>query len=257
LPEPVRGSQESYALDTTTPISNPYRRVLAIPTLWWIILSGAAVNFASYALSTFLPSLLVRYHHVNVAQAGVVAAIVFGVMGLIALSAGGWVADKLHQAFPRGRLMLGALCLLASAPLLWLGLSRPAGDVTSVTALLSAGWFLYFMYFVTVYASVQDVVEPRLRATAMAVYFFFQYILGAGFGTVVTGALSDMYAKRAMQVAGATEISDVFRAVGLQSALSLAVPAGILVTGIALWFASRSFVSDAARVNLPNALAAR
>jgi hypothetical protein len=42
----------------------------------------------------------------------------------------------------------------------------------------------------TIPAALQDVVEPRLRAAAMAVYFFFQYVLGAGFGTIVTGALS-------------------------------------------------------------------
>ena len=37
----------------------------------------------------------------------------------------------------------------------------------------------------------------------MAVYFFFQYVLGAGFGTVVTGIVSDFYAKQAMLAAGA------------------------------------------------------
>ncbi|HEU0204240.1 MAG TPA: MFS transporter, partial [Burkholderiaceae bacterium] len=188
LPEPVRGSQESYKIDADAVVDRPYRRVMAIPTLWWIILSGAAVNFAAYAMGTFLPSLMIRYHHVNVAQAGAVAAVVLGLTGLIGLAAGGWIADKVHQGFKRGRLMLGAACLLAAAPLLWFGLTRPAGAVGTVTALLALGWLLYFMYFVTVYPSVQDVVEPRLRATAMAVYFFFQYVLGAGFGTVITGA---------------------------------------------------------------------
>jgi predicted MFS family arabinose efflux permease len=249
LREPIRGSQETYKVDLSTAIADPYRRVLAIPTLWWIILSGAAVNFAAYALGTFLPALMIRYHHVNVAQAGIVAAIVLGVTGLVGLTAGGWLADRVHGSFPRGRLRLGAVCLLVSAPLLWLGLTRPPGEVASVTALLAVGWLLYFMYFVTVYASVQDVVEPRLRATAMAIFFFFQYILGAGFGTVVTGALSDVYAKQAMQAAGAAEMGDVFRAVGLQASLSILVPSTILITGIAMWFAARTFVADSARVS--------
>lgn len=249
LPEPLRGSQESYTVDTTTPIDKPYRRVLSIPTLWWIIVSGASVNFASYAMATFLPSFMVRYHQINVAQAGIVAAIVLGVMGLVGLTAGGWIADKVHQRRPSGRLMLGAVCLLVATPLLWLGFTRAPGAVTRVTMLLASGWLMFFMYFVTVYPSVHDVVEPRLRATAMAVYFFFQYILGAGFGTVITGALSDMLAKRAMLAAGATEVTDVFRAVGLQSALSMAVPAAILVTGVALWLAARAFTADAERVS--------
>ncbi|HEU4412115.1 MAG TPA: MFS transporter [Polyangiaceae bacterium] len=247
--EPVRGSQEAYRVDASAAPERPYRRVLAVPTIRWIILSGASVNFAAYALSTFLSALLVRYHHATVARAGGASAIVLGVTGLVGLSVGGWVADKAHGAFPRGRLLLGAGSLLLAAPLLWLGLGRPAGDVAGATAFLALGWLLYFMYFVTVYASVQDVVEPRLRATAMSVYFFFQYVLGAGFGTVVTGALSDYYARRAMRAAGAEQLTEAMRASGLQAALGLVIPLAALVTGLTLWLAARRFVADAARAS--------
>jgi predicted MFS family arabinose efflux permease len=248
LREPIRGSQEGYKVDATAPIDRPYRRILTCPTLWWVILSGATVNFAAYAMGTFLPSLMIRYHNVNVAQAGLVSAVVLGVTGLVGLCLGGPLADKLHSAFPRGRLLLGTSCMLVAAPLLWLGFTRPAGEVVTTTVLLSAGWLLYFMYFVTVYPALQDVVDARLRATAMSVYFFFQYVLGAGFGTVVTGIVSDFYAKQAMLAAGATETSGAFRAIGLQSSLSLVIPLAILLTGVALWLAARRFVADAARV---------
>jgi len=79
----------------------------------------------------------------------------------------------------------------------------------------------------------------------MAVYFFFQYVLGAGFGTIVTGALSDMYAKQAMIAAGTSEMTDAFRAVGLQSAMTLVVPLAIALTCVSLFFAARSFIADA------------
>lgn len=246
--EPTRGSQEAYAVDASVPLDKPYRRVMSIPTLWWIILSGAAINFAAYALNTFLPALMVRYHHVDVANAGYISSLVLGATGLLGLSLGGWVADKVHEAFPRGRLMLGACSSLVSAPLMWIGLTRPAGEVASATIVLCLGWVLYFMYFVTVYSSVQDVIEPRLRATAMSLYFFFQYVLGAGFGTVVTGALSDRYAREAMKAAGAAQMSEVFRAAGLEASMSLVVPLAVLITGLALWFAAGRFRIDVARV---------
>ena len=66
--------------------------------------------------------------------------------------------------------------------------------------------------------------------------------------TVVTGIVSDFYAKQAMLAAGATETSGAFRAIGLQSSLSLVIPLAILLTGVALWLAARRFVADAARV---------
>ncbi len=247
LREPVRGAQESYRI--AAPIANPFRQVIGVPTLWWIILSGAAVNFAAYALSTFLPSLMTRYHGANLAQAGLVSAIVLGLTGIFGLTVGGWMADRAHASNPaNGRLRLGAIALLIGAPLLYLGLSRPAGSVVSSAALIAVGWMMYFMYYVTVYPSVQDVVEARLRATAMAVYFFFQYVLGAGFGTVITGMVSDHYAQAAMAAAGAPEITDQFRAIGLQASMSIVVPTAIAITGIALAFASMRFAKDVARV---------
>ena len=49
---------------------SPYKVLLSIPTLWWIIASGALHNFNMYALGTFLASFLIRYHGVTLAQAG-------------------------------------------------------------------------------------------------------------------------------------------------------------------------------------------
>jgi predicted MFS family arabinose efflux permease len=245
--EPIRGSQETYAIDPTTPVDRPMRRILAIPTVWWIIASGATVNFAAYAMGTFLPTMLIRYHGISIGKAGLIAAIVLGATGLVGLTAGGWLADYLHKRFLRGRLLLACCSMLVAAPLLYFGLAQPVGAVDAATVLLSLGWLLYFSYYCSVYSALQDVVEPRLRATAMAVYFFFQYVLGAGFGTVVTGALSDMYASQAMIAAGTGQMTDAFRAVGLQSAMALVVPLAIALTCISLFFAARSFIADAGK----------
>lgn len=245
LPEPARGQQETRAARMEG--GNPFLKILSIQTFWWIIISGAAINFAAYALNTFLPALLVRVHGLNLAQAGGISSLVLGATGLIGLTLGGVLADKLHQAFPRGRLLFGAAALLIAAPLLWLGLSQPKGAVTLLTVLLCSGWLLYFLYFVTVYPAIQDVVDARLRATAMAVYFFFQYVLGGAVGSLVVGALSDHYARAAMLAAGASETSPAFIAQGLQQSLSLGVPAAIAVTGFVLLLAAKSFVKDASR----------
>jgi predicted MFS family arabinose efflux permease len=246
--EPVRGSQETYAIDATTALDRPMRRIIAIPTVWWIIASGATVNFAAYAMGTFLPTMLIRYHGLSIGKAGLIAALVLGATGLIGLTAGGWLADYLHKKFLRGRLLLASCSMLVATPLLYFGLAQPAGAADAATILLSLGWLLYFSYYCSVYSALQDVVEPRLRATAMAVYFFFQYVLGAGFGTVVTGALSDMYAKQAMTAAGTGEMTDAFRAVGLQSAMALVVPLAIALTCVSLFFAARSFIADARKM---------
>lgn len=244
--EPERGAQESRPVSAMVPVERPFRRILSIPTVWWIIVSGAAINFAAYAMATFLPAFLARFHGLSIAQAGFVTAIVLGVAGVAGLTGGGVLADRMHLKHSRGRLLVGAVALLVSAPLLYSAFVQPAGEVAMLTALMALGWMLYFVYYVTVYSSLQDVIEPQLRATAMAVYFFFMYVLGGALGSVVAGALSDHYAQRELARAGLGEMTDAIRAIGLQASLSQLVPLAILLTGVAVFLASRTFARDSA-----------
>jgi MFS family permease len=61
---------------------------------------------------------------------------------------------------------------------------------------------LLYAYYGTVYATIQDIVEPSLRGTAMAVYFCAMYFLGAVLGPVATGWASDYCAGRSAAAAG-------------------------------------------------------
>ena len=106
--------------------------------------------------------------------------------------------------------------MLAAAPLVALALCETRGSDLRVFMLLyGSGWVLFFMYYVSVYTAVQDVVEPRLRATAMSVYFAAQYLIGSTLGTTLVGGLSDHFAKQEMAAAGAVAMTDTFKGLGL------------------------------------------
>jgi MFS family permease len=62
-----------------------------------------------------------------------------------------------------------------------------------------------YMYYATVYSAIQDVIEPGLRGTAMALYFFAMYVLGASLGPVGMGFLSSYFTRQAALNAGVTE----------------------------------------------------
>ena len=62
---------------------------------------------------------------------------------------------------------------------------------------MGTGVFLAYFYYSAVYAAIQDVVQPSLRATAVAIYFCAMYLLGGSFGPVITGGLSDHFARAA------------------------------------------------------------
>ena len=82
----------------------------------------------------------------------------------------------------------------------------------------SAGSFSY-NYFTSVYTAIQDVIEPRLRGTAVALFFACLYLLGGGMGPVVVGLLSDQFAEAARVAAGAAEMNELFKAQGLHDAM--------------------------------------
>jgi predicted MFS family arabinose efflux permease len=241
--EPHRGGAEEHQVVGHQQEGSPYWRVLRIPTIWWIIISGALHNFNAYAVNAFLPAFLGRYHGMDLRQANTIAAVVLGAVGVVGLLGGGFFADRLRQRRSNGRMLLATISLFISTPLVYLALDQPRGNLVSFMLLMGSGWMLIYVYYSTVYAAIQDVVEPGLRATAMALYFFAMYVLGGSFGTSILGMLSDHYAKRAMTAAGGVEMTELFKAEGLHDAFYV-VPLVSLILSVVLYFGSRTVSKD-------------
>ena len=239
ITEPPRGAQD-HVVSTA---SSPWRTLLRIPTLWWLILSGALHNFNMYALGSFLAPLLMRYHAVDLRQAGVMTTIVYGLSGIPGLLVGGALADRWGVRRKDGRLLVATIASAISAPLMWAALARPQKDTILFVILGAAACAFMYVYYASVYATLQDVVAPSMRGTAMALYFFAMYVLGASFGPLATGMLSDHFTRRA--AAGAAEL-EPFRGAGLHSAM-YAVPVLCILLAFVLFAASRTVARDMER----------
>jgi MFS family permease len=249
--EPPRGQAEAHAVGSRQRAGSPYALVLGIPTMWWIILSGALHNFNMYALGAWLAPYLMRYHGTDIAQAGLILTASYGLAGAPGLWLGGVAADAMLKRRRDGRLLLGAVCLAASAPLLWATMQVGRGSLLPFGLLLGASVALMYVYYAVIYSAVQDVIEPSLRGTAMALYFFAMYVMGASFGTWATGLASDFFTHRAAAAAGVaartSQALEPFRATGLQSALELLPLLGVLLA-LVVWAASRTVTRDMDRL---------
>jgi MFS family permease len=133
-------------------------------------------------------------------------------------------------------MMLAAAAAAASSPLAFVAVGLPAGSVAAAVLLIMAAYGLLQTYYGLVYAAVQDVVAPGLRGTAMGEYFMAMYLCGASFGPLVTGRLSDYFARAA---AGTGPVTEVARAVGLREAMFL-IPALSAVLAVILWAGGRA-----------------
>jgi predicted MFS family arabinose efflux permease len=245
LREPQRGAAETARAQGSTQHGSIWR-LLSIPTFWWIIASGALVNFNLYAIGTFLPAFLGRIHHLNVARAGIATGLIYMVGGVAGGTIGGFWGDTIVRRGAHQRMFAAAIGALAAAPFAYLGIRQGLGALTMAVLFLTVSYGLLNMYYGLVYASIQEIVAPALRGTAMAVYFLFMYLGGASFGPLLTGKLSDAMARRAALAAGSVKITEAFKAVGLQQAM-LVIPVLSLALGLVLWAGSRTMLQDAAR----------
>ncbi len=244
LDEPARGASET--LPRRAAQSRPVRAILRIPTMWWIIASGALVNFNLYALATFFPAFLTRYHGLSVGRAGLWAGVGYGVAGIAGgLLAGSW-GDRVLRKRKDGRMLSAAAAAAAAAPLALAGILQPAGSAAAAIALIMLAYGFLNMYYGFVYSAIHDIVAPAVRATTMAIYFLAMYLCGASFGPLITGRLSDYLARSAAQAAGAAVVGETYRAIGLHQAM-YAIPVLSVGLALVLYAGSRTIAADMAR----------
>jgi MFS family permease len=244
LKEPKRGAAE------TRPYTGEERAsawsLLRIPTFWWIIASGAMVNFNFYVIGTFLPAFLTRFHGLTVAQAGVWAGVGHGVSGVAGGVTAGFIGDWAIHRWKNGRMLMAGAAALLAAPASFLGILVPAGSVLPAVLLLMLCYGLMNMYYGNVYSALQDIVAPSLRGTAMAIYFMAMYLMGASFGPILTGRLSDYFAHQAALAAGSVQVTEAAKASGLHDAMYV-IPVLSLALAAVLYAGSRTIARDMER----------
>jgi MFS family permease len=215
--------------------------------MWWLILSGALHNFNMYAIGSFLSPFLQRYHGMDIREAGFISMVVYGLSGVPGLILGGFVGDAVMKRKPNGRLLVGALAILISVPFIFFALGAQKGEMVTFITLMGIGVGVMYAYYSTVYSTIQDVIEPSLRGTAMALYFFAMYVLGASLGPVGTGFASDYFTAQAATAAGVSSLTretlEPFRATGLHSAMYIIPGLGALLT-LVLFAGSRTVTKD-------------
>ena len=247
LREPGRGTTETHAIGQRQRPGSPYWLVLSTPTMMWLILSGVLHNFNMYAIGSFLAPYLMRYHETDIRTAGLTSMAVYGLSGIPGLILGGFLGDALVAKRPNGRMLLGAAAMLVALPLVFFALRMPAGNLLGFGVLLGTGCGVMYIYYSAVYPTIHDVIEPSLRGTATALYFLGMYVIGASFGPVGTGFLSDYFTKQAATAAGIIEFTpkllEPFRAEGLRSAMMI-IPILVTLLAVVMYAGSRTVAKD-------------
>jgi len=241
--EPIRGNADVRSANEARPSGSIYRRILADPTMRWLIVSGIIHNFCMYALSAFLTPLLMRYHGLDIKDANLYAMVINGLMTLPGLLLAGVVGDHAKSRRKNGALLVLTAAVFFSAPFFLIALQVAPGNTLAFVAPMGIAFALLYFYYAIVYSTIQDITDSSERGTAMSVYFFSMYVFGGALGPLIIGAISDYFTKSAAATSGIVEFSNAalepFRASGLHNAMYV-VPALCVVLALVMFASART-----------------
>ena len=196
LREPPRGHVDGAAPPAEAPsLAAVFRRLMTNPTVVLLVCGLVAANFGGSAMAAFTQTYLVRAFHLSMATVGLLYGLVVGTAGIFGMTMGGVIADVAGRRDIRWYAWAPALGCAVGFPIY-------LAAFTQTTALASVGFiFLGYLvvtfYFAPTFAVVQNLVEPRMRATASSLLFLAINMMGQALGPVVIGLVSDTIARHA------------------------------------------------------------
>lgn len=147
----------------------------------------AATGFGS---ATWLPPFLYRVHGMSLGEIGTWLALITVVGGATGTMAGGFFGGRLIARDVRWHVWLPGIVMLAGIPFSIIGLL--AGSKYLALGMFLIPTFLHSMYVGPTMALIQRQAPLRMRAMAVAVFFFFTNLIGMGGGPLLIGFISDM-----------------------------------------------------------------
>lgn len=203
-------------------------------TLLLLILAAISIIMGQAGISSFLPSLLVREHHLSLEQTGLFMALIHGVGGAIGMPAGGLLSDFVSKRSLAFAPRLVSILVLLAAPLALAGCFSPS-------IVVAGACFFFYSILIHTYlgptlSTYLTLAPAQLRGVMSAAMLVAMNLFGTGVGPQVTGI-----------------VSDLFNHWGLDQPLRMAMlfPAGCLLISAALYMAaSATTTKDAEGIDL-------
>lgn len=155
-------------------------------------------------------------------------SVIYGLPGLIGIPIGGMIAS--HWAKRNETMQLMIVALLYCSAGLTLTTVYLTHDYHVAFALIALSATILSLLTAPLFATLQTVVPPGLRAVSVMIVIFFANLIGSGLGPLFVGATSDL-------------LRPIFGAESLRYALTMTGP-WLLLSGWLVWRASDSVAID-------------
>lgn len=157
-------------------------------------------SFAGYGVGNYSPAYFIREFGLGLAVVGMAIGLIAGLSNGAGTILGGYLTDFASKRSVRWYALVPAIGLIAATPLYILAYTQT--DYRIAWAILLIPGILHYTYLGPTFGVVQNVMDVRMRATAVAVLFFVLNLIALGFGPPFCGWCIDQFARAAFTAKG-------------------------------------------------------
>lgn len=176
-----------------------YQMIFKTKAMVYTMIAFPSIAFVSYGVGYWTAPLMLRLHDTTATEVGLYIGIGSALGGLLGVTLGGAVSDKLKERFANGRLAIGYIAVFGTVPLVLWMIYTPslmtAFALNFAHHLFSASWPGIPP------STASDLVLPRMRAIAGAYYILVTTMIGLALGPYFMGLLSTVFASGGMDPA--------------------------------------------------------
>lgn len=210
----------------------PARAALAVllrrPAYVWICAGVSIFSIGAFGASAWTPAYLMRYFGKDAATVGLDYSAIIGPAAIIAVFAGGFLADWLGRKDARAPYWFLAISLFLSIPMHVIQLTTESYETALAMAWPSA--LIGSLWISPTYAIIQALSGSKLRAIGAALFMLCVNLIGQSLGPYVVGAMSDHF-------------STAYGNLGLRYALLISTTS-FVAGGVAFLMAARTARAD-------------
>lgn len=181
-----------------------HRLIWGTPLVLTMVVAFGSISFVTYAVSFWGPPYVLRTFYpdptgpalyISGMRAAEEVATILGwsaaVSAAIGVISGGIISDWWRRHDPRGRLFVNMIAAVAPAPLIYVMFTTE--NLATFYWLNPLAHVFSAMWVGAAVATLQDVVLPRMRATAGATYILGTTMVGLALGPYFAGQMADVF----------------------------------------------------------------
>ncbi len=179
------------AADDRPTVKQTFGFMLSQPSFLWLLTGCMLICVSANAFLAWTSPFLIRTHGVSVGEVSLALGLLVGGLGGAGAILIGMICDRLSKKDLRWRPWIILACAIAALPFAWMFLN--AETVWMAYAANAVPSFVGLIYASIAYTAAQELVRPRMRATASAFTLFCLTLLGIGGGPTLVGYLSEWF----------------------------------------------------------------